>query len=300
MKKTVVLALGACMLIATADAQPFKQVGGEKNLQVLFAPLGGQPISINGISFRKFNDTGTGAWRLNLFIGMTNNTDINIQAGDMDNFPTADTSFSFGTGADTVITTHGSNPQGEKNTKTFTFSIRPGYEKHFAGTDRLSPYVGAELLFSKTTSTVTEDQIQRNPATPAYNSYDSLTSQTISAPYTVYSLESKNHKDDGAATTFGINLIAGFDFYFAKNLSLGAEMGFGFSTTSYPDYESQELKSTASTADYVPFNPLTNTQGYETHTASSYAITDKPAEKQGKSSQLGSNVVAQIKLGWLF
>ena len=61
MKKIAMIALGACMFTATADAQ--KQTGGENNLQVLFAPLGGSPISLNGggISFRKVASDGKSA-----------------------------------------------------------------------------------------------------------------------------------------------------------------------------------------------------------------------------------------------
>ena len=295
MKKTVVLALGACMLIATSYAQPFKQAGGEKNLQVLFAPLGNTPISISGISFRKFNATGTAAWRLNLFIGMSSNTQITHQAGDSTDgagntiYPTFE---SFGA----ITTTHGLTPETEMQTKSSTFSIRPGYEKHFAGTERLSPYIGAEILFSVTSSKTTEGQLYDN--TPTYVVYDSSTVVKVNAPWTVATLESKNHRDNGASTTFGINLIAGFDFYFAKNLSLGAEMGFGWSTTSYPDYESQYLKHTVTDAR-TDANPPTTNFGHDTYTTSD-VVTNSPAAKQGKSSNLSPNVVAQIKLGWLF
>src|SRR2546430_14603264 len=67
MKKIALLALGASMFIATADAQ--KQSGGENNLEVQFAPLSGTPISIGGIRYRKFSSDGTSAWRINLFVG---------------------------------------------------------------------------------------------------------------------------------------------------------------------------------------------------------------------------------------
>jgi hypothetical protein len=295
MKKKLVLALGACMLIATSYAQPFKQAGGEKNLQVLFTPLGNNPISISGISFRKFNATGTAAWRLNLFIGMSSNTDITHQAGDsLDNngnvaYPTFETS-------GVITTTHGAAPETDRQTKATTFSIRPGYEKHFAGTDRLSPYIGAEIMFSKTSTKVTEGQIYDN--TPVFTVYDSSTVVKVNAPWTVATLESKNHRDNGASTTFGINLIAGFDFYFAKNLSLGAEMGFGWSTTSYPDYESEYVKHTVTDAR-TDANPPTTIFGHDTYTTTD-VVTSNPAAKQGKSSNLSPNVVGQIKLGWLF
>jgi hypothetical protein len=87
-------------------------------------------------------------------------------------------------------------------------------------------------------------------------------------------------KNDGANTTFGINLVAGFDYYIAKNLSLGAELGFGFSTTSMPDIEDQLNR--------------------QNQTTGAWEVVDKLKEKQGSSMQVGPNVIGQMKLGWLF
>ncbi|MES1181858.1 MAG: hypothetical protein ABUL44_03595, partial [Flavobacterium sp.] len=84
---------------------------------------------------------------------------------------------------------------------------------------------------------------------------------------------------DGASTTIGVGLIAGCDYYFAKNISLGAEFGFGFTTTSSLDIEDQ----------YV---------GSDTNGAA--VVKDALVEKQGSSMQIGPNVIAQFKLGWLF
>src|SRR5688572_13378152 len=39
------------------------------------------------------------------------------------------------------------DPEVNIKTSTFEFSLAPGIEKHFAGTNRLSPYIGADLLF---------------------------------------------------------------------------------------------------------------------------------------------------------
>jgi hypothetical protein len=249
MKKLFVLALGASLFIGTAHAQ--KQAGGEKNLQVLFAPLGGNPISINGISFRKFNAAGNSAWRVNLFIGLNNKTEVVGQPVDTGTFATG-----------------GAVPEADKKTTGMSFSIRPGYEKHMAGTDRLSPYWGIEALFSLTTAKVETDHVVTNATTadPTGSAYQVLTT---------------TKKGDGASTTIGINLIAGFDYYIAKNLSLGAELGFGFSTTSMPDIEDQQVTTTSSTEIAA-------------------VVKDLPKQKQGDSMNLGPNVVGQFKLGWLF
>ncbi len=244
MKKLLVLALGASMFVSTA-AHAQKQAGGEKNLQVLFAPLGGSPISINGISFRKFNAAGTSAWRVNLFVGLNSETEITQQA-DTGSYPN-------------------NVPELEKKSSSMTFSIRPGYEKHMAGTERLSPYWGVEALFSMTTTKEEEDVMAGNGNnTTASTAWQVLT---------------KTKEGDGASTTIGINLIAGFDYYIAKNLHMGAELGFGFSTTSDADITSERLDVDSNGAAVIKSNP---------------------DENQGDSMDLGPNVVGQFKLGWLF
>jgi hypothetical protein len=249
MKKIALIVLGACMFIGTAKAQ--KQAGNEKNLQVLFAPLGGNPISLNygGISFRKFNATGDAAWRVNFFFGMNNTTEVTGQPVDTGSFSTG-----------------GGVPELDKKTSGMTFSIRPGYEKHFAGTEKLSPYIGAELAFTLVTDKVEEDNLATNG--------------TNTAPATDYVVLTTTKEGEKGSTTFGVNLIAGFDYYFAKNLSLGAEFGFGFSTTSHPDV----------TSESVVVNPTTGAS----------EVKANADEIQGSSMNIGPNAIAQIKLGWLF
>src|SRR4051812_9279262 len=111
MKKLLLVAFCATLFAAstTSNAQNLKQSGGEKNLQVLFAPLGGSPISIDGISYRKFNATGNRAWRINLFVGLTNETKVVGQE---------DTSAQVGTGTTT-------KPEQDKKTTGVAFSIKP-------------------------------------------------------------------------------------------------------------------------------------------------------------------------------
>ncbi|MEO5570535.1 MAG: hypothetical protein ABIT08_02835 [Bacteroidia bacterium] len=290
MKKKGLLTLCACMLLASAYAQPFKQVGGENNLQLLFTPWGNSPISLNnGIYYRKFNATGTSAWRIGFSIASTSSTDVLVQAADT--FPTAPTSnypLEIDKGFYSITT--GINPQADEVHKTFSFSIRPGYEMHLTGTDRLSPYWGAELVFSKSSDKRETDDISEGNYTAVY--YDTTTvNPIVSAPYTVYTLNQK-----GGSTTFGINLIAGFDFYFTKNLSLGGELNFGYSTTNYSDLETEYVKPT--TTEVSNLNPttfITTTTVTNTNT-----VTSAPDQKQGSSNGFGPNVIGQIKLGWLF
>ena len=229
MKKILVFVMCASLFTATANAQTFKQAGGEKNFEVNFAPLGGSPVSIGGIKFRKFNSTGTSAMRLNVFVGTMSEKTIDQQA---------DTS---------------GNPELTTKNSSFNISIRPGFEKHMAGTDRLSPYVGAEIAFTLNTSKeVAEGQ----------NGDKSINKTTT--------------KNTDGYTAFGANLFCGTDFYFAKNIYLGAEFGFGFNLKSMSD-EKVEY------SDFTPTNPA------------------NPEDvRQGSTLQLGPTYIGTLRLGWLF
>ncbi len=86
------------------------------------------------------------------------------------------------------------------------FSLAAGIEKHFSGTDRLSPYVGADLGI-----------VSQSSKTSVTNDTDSsLNVETKTAPI------------------FGItgNLLFGADYYIAKSLYLGAEAGLALSYAS--------------------------------------------------------------------
>lgn len=183
MKKILLLAAAAVMIGTAAQAQNDvkKQQGGEQNLEFLFAPLGGNPIGINGIKYRSFTSATT-AWRATIFIGFSSDTDKMLASDGKTELKSANTNFDI--------------------------VIAPGIESHFAGTDALSPYVGAEasLGFSRTTS--------------SEEGYDAFEDD-------VY----ENKTKDGSLS-IGVNGFAGMDWYFAHRIYLGAEMGFGVQFTT--------------------------------------------------------------------
>src|SRR5437867_2740479 len=106
MKKILVVAFCAS-LFAVSNTSAQKQSGKENNLQVLFTPLGNTPVSINGIAWRKFNADGKKALRLNVFIGMSNKTEIVGQPVDTGTFATG-----------------GGKPEADKKTSSFTLGLR--------------------------------------------------------------------------------------------------------------------------------------------------------------------------------
>ena len=90
---------------------------------------------------------------------------------------------------------------------TFDFSLRPGYEIHFAGTEKLSPYVGGEALFALNSTSNNDEEL------------DFLSSEKV-----------KTSASTGTIS-LGLNIVSGCDYYFAKKFYVGLELGFGFSTS---------------------------------------------------------------------
>ncbi len=117
MKKLLIIA--ALVGVGTYANAQYKPAAGEKTLEVNFTPLGGSPISINGIKLRKFNDEST-ALRLGV------------------NLNYASSKTRTGTTADGSVELY-------DRASTLGISIQPGIEKHMSGTSRLSPYVGGVL-----------------------------------------------------------------------------------------------------------------------------------------------------------
>lgn len=193
-KKVLLIAAIAAGVFTTSNvnAQDFKPAGGEKNVEVNFTPMGNAPISINNLRFRYFSSSDM-AFRVGFSVSSSSTTTPSI-----------------------VQDSNGEDQEVESKSSTFGLSINPGIEKHFEGTDRLSPYVGAVLNFSMVNSKTTSESLDQNDA--------------------VVESEVKNSNGtDG--TTFGLNLVLGTDWYISKHLYMGTEVGFGFSTTSFADTE---------------------------------------------------------------
>ncbi len=87
--------------------------------------------------------------------------------------------------------------------KFSSMTFAPGIEKHFGGTDKLSPYVGAELAIGSGKNEHKEDTLP-----------------TVTDKF----------------SSFGFNLIFGADYYIWPSVYVGAEVGWGFySETTKPD-----------------------------------------------------------------
>ena len=118
-----------------------------------------------------------------------------------------------------------------------SFGLNFGIEKHFKGTKRLSPYIGVDAFWG-TKSTKQETSTNANTTTVKNGWIETQIIQTSTPPY-YYSTITR--LSEGAYTRFGISVVAGFDFYMAKNFFLGYEFNLGYSKT---DYKTPEITTT--------------------------------------------------------
>lgn len=117
-----------------------------------------------------------------------------------------------------------SNPQGtiisEVVSKTgFGFTFAPGIEKHFVGTKKLSPFMGAQIAMSLSGGD-RKDISNSGYANPSNN-------LVIEGDY--------YHSKSGSKFALNLGGYMGADYYFAEHIYLGAEFGiglFGMSKTS--------------------------------------------------------------------
>lgn len=98
--------------------------------------------------------------------------------------------------------------QVDSSVTRFDFSVGIGYEKHLAGTRRLDPYFAGELTIGRIGGTKTDVNTEVTDVTGA-----DKTQQII-------------QRDGGL--NFSLGAIAGFNYFVAAKLSLGAEFGLGY------------------------------------------------------------------------
>jgi outer membrane protein W len=209
--KKIVLALTAVIgftVVSVAQDKVYKPVAGMSSLEVTFDPStifnannAGPTFALpsigglnNGVKYRNWMSENT-VRRGTFLLGFKN---ISV--------PTI------------LFKTNGDKVDAQNSYFEWAVQIRPGMEKHFTGTKRLSPYLGSELIVGLGASKYTEQ---------ALNASDEIIEATI-----------KNGAQDFAGNylrwtyvngfTIGAGLLAGFDYYIAESLYLGIEMNYAF------------------------------------------------------------------------
>ena len=125
MKKLMFTLAAIAVAFTSANAQ--KQLGGEHNVEVSFNPCGANPINASIIKYRNFLDDDAA---LRFSLGLNNSENKYLVAPQ-------NTLRAPGTGLESALT-----HEDLFLTNTFTdLSLSIGYEKHFRGTDNLSPYI---------------------------------------------------------------------------------------------------------------------------------------------------------------
>jgi hypothetical protein len=104
----------------------------------------------------------------------------------------------------------GGSAQGHIINKISNLIINLGGEKHLKGTDKLSPYLGSDVLIGFGNS-----------------KRDLMNTDGFSwiGNYTEKSYAPHNH--------IGLNIVGGTDYYFKNNFYAGLELGIGFIYTNY-------------------------------------------------------------------
>ncbi len=167
-----------CVAIATFSTFGFaqKQDQGDLQLEMEFSPLGANPIKISSLKARYFANEGM-AYRMGVFMG----------------------------GTKTPTTVIENNIELSSTSSSFDLNLRPGFEKHFEGSNKLSPYCGSELAFTVAkTGSKDESLWFSNQA------------------------QIKTQKTKSSTTSLGLNVFSGADFYLSEKLYMGVEIGFGF------------------------------------------------------------------------
>lgn len=188
MKKNAFLAAFLlCGFLANAQDQPaqssdIKPVAKSITAEVNFSPIGNPPISIPYLKGRYF---------------LTDN--VAIRAG-------FDLGFQHNA------------PSKDLSQNMFQMSIVPGIEKHFAGTNRLSPYIGADVNvgFSSASTQITAN----NVTTDIKGAWTDATG---------------GNPTNRGNFHFGVGAVAGADYYFARHFYTGLEIGYGMMVTSFSD-----------------------------------------------------------------
>jgi opacity protein-like surface antigen len=222
MKKHMIMLAACCGMAFASQAQDatatgstgdFKANGGDVTLEANLNLF-------NGASSNIGLNNGLNQVRLRYFL----NDDMAIRLGFGFSSFSTDDSVSIPTGG-----------RGFAESKSSSWSFSPGIEKHFAGTDRLSPYVGAELVFT-----------------------GQSTSTNINGKN--YKAEIEGADDTGTRdkTSFGLNAVGGVDWYVTRRLYLGFEVGLGFASEKEKDFTS----SVSVTEDGVTVTTPDNEDGF--------------------------------------
>jgi len=255
-RKDSLLAVKALKKITNINSEnDLKPKAGSFSTELNVNPLKGDLSfnnSLNQIKFRYFSTSGF-AWRFGINVKVQDSSYSNKQV--------------YGSATNSNV---------ENSRKGLTLGANLGFEKHFKGTRRLSPYIGLDL--SITDQSNSTESTTGQVTTKVKNAWYSRVPYVYYSANTGYQTYYEDLPTQYAFTRFGINFITGFDFYMAKNFFLGYEFNFGLNTTKYKDPETTVTGQTASSSS-------NNNTEYDT---------------KNKSLSFGPGLMNGIRIGYVF
>jgi hypothetical protein len=161
-----------------------------------------------------------------------------------------------------------------------SIGIAPGYEFHFDGTDRVSPYFGIEAFFLRNNNTYEVESWGPNDV-------DNIGQLEKNVTWSV--------KYSQGSNAFGLNFVTGADFYFTDAMYLGFEAGLGLSSTSVTNYEYE-------ISDLVAYNLSSGqAQDADAPVAIVGLVSADPLDYGYLSTfELGNMFQASLRVGFLF
>ena len=216
----------AAIAVAFTSANAQKQLGGEHNVEVSFNPFGASPINASVIKYRNFLDDDA-ALRVTLGLNNTSNSFLVVPENSLQEAGATGTL----THPDLFLTNNHSR-----------FDIGVGYERHFRGTDNLSPYMALAAGFSMNSLTLQRERFSALNLDGGTVNSGFWEDEPDPANWGVWS-----YANEIKSSSFNVDLLFGADYYFNDAIYVGFEAGLRFSQTS-------GITSTITASDNNAFN----------------------------------------------
>ena len=216
----------AALAVAFTSANAQKQLGGEHNVEVSFNPFGANPINASVIKYRNFLDDDA-ALRVTLGLNNTSNSYLVVPENSLQE-----------AGATGTLT----HPDLFLTNDHSRLDLGIGYEKHFKGTDNLSPYIAVGAGVSMNSLKLSRERFS------ALN----LDGSTVNSGFWEDEPDPANwgvwsYSNEIKSTTINVDLLFGADYYFNDAIYVGFEAGLRFAQTS-------GITSTITASDNNAFN----------------------------------------------
>jgi hypothetical protein len=157
---------------------------------------------------------------------------------------------------------------GSRVRKNSGITFNLGVEKHLTGSERLSTYVGADLLISLDAASEKWDN-------------SNGTNYVLGLKREITGFNTVAGGTNGGSG-FGLRLVTGAEYYIVKNVYIGGELGFGFLSSKFKDIKDQTT--------------TTVTVGVNTTTT----IVNNDRKTPGKNFNISPSVITGVRIGFQF